>query len=123
MLPHYMAMGQTPDEYWNGDPDLVKAYRQAFNIRLEQRNNELWLQGLYILDALSVVIGNSFGGKGQKKRKYMENPIRITPLTEQEKIEQQQREWEKIDRALHEMKAEQTRRKRKAKQAESADSK
>lgn len=123
MLPHYMAMGQTPDEYWNGDPDLVKAYRQAFNIRLEQRNNELWLQGLYILDALSVVIGNSFGNKGHKKLKYMEKPIRITPLTEQEKIEQQQREWEKIDRALHEMKAEQMRRNRKAKQAESADSK
>lgn len=114
MLPYYMAMGQSADEYWNGNPNLAKAYRQAHNIRLEQRNQELWLQGMYIMDAFAVVLGNAFGGKGRKKQKYLSEPIRITPLTEQEKKEKEQREWERIDRALHMMKAEQETKKAKA---------
>lgn len=113
MCPYYMSMGQSADEYWNGNPNLAKAYRQAYNISLERRNQELWLQGLYIMDAFAVVLGNAFGGKGRKKQKYMSEPIRITPLTAQEKAEKEQREWERIDRALHMMKEEQMRKRKK----------
>lgn len=43
------------------------------------------MQGLYIHNAVATVIGNAFGKKGTKPEQYLEKPIRITPMTEQEK--------------------------------------
>lgn len=52
LCPEYMAMGMTYDEYWNGDPVLPKYYRKMTKIKNKQRNRELWLQGMYIYEAL-----------------------------------------------------------------------
>jgi len=49
----YLVMGMTYDEFYNGDPNLVRAYRKAFKTKLENRNMEMWLQGAYIYDAIS----------------------------------------------------------------------
>ncbi len=48
-------MGMPRDEYWNGDPSAVKDYRKAKEIKNKQRNYELWLQGMYIYEALCDV--------------------------------------------------------------------
>lgn len=42
----------TPEQYWDGDNDLTRAYYKAEKIRLERLNQQLWLQGRYIYDAL-----------------------------------------------------------------------
>lgn len=77
-----MLCGMTPEQYWNGDPYLAVAYRKLHKLRVQQRNEELWLQGLYNLDALSVALNNAFS---KKKAKYMERPLQIFPKTEEEK--------------------------------------
>ena len=69
----------TNEEFWYGEPRLAKAYREAQKLRDEHLNQQLWLQGLYNYDALSVVISNAFGGKGAKKLKYMAEPIELHP--------------------------------------------
>lgn len=51
-FPYYLAIGMTTDEYWHGDPTLCKAFRKADLIRQERMNNEKWLQGAYIYEAL-----------------------------------------------------------------------
>ena len=52
--PVYMAMGMSYEQYWNwdGDADIYRCYREAHQLRNEQKNHELWLQGLYIYEAL-----------------------------------------------------------------------
>lgn len=91
-----MAIGMSPQEYWEGDPYLVWDYKRAHNLKVEQRNQELWLQGLYIFNAFGTVLANAFAKKGAKKQKYIEKPIRITPLTEQEKRIQAEEERKKV---------------------------
>lgn len=83
-LPYYMAIGMTYDEYWNGDCELTKHYRNAHEIRLKQRNYELWLQGLYIHDAVGVVVANALRKKGAKPSKYTESPYPVTALEQRE---------------------------------------
>lgn len=84
-------------EFWEGDPWLVQGYRKAHDLRNEQRNQEMWLQGLYIHEAVAVAIANAFGKKkGQKPEKYLTKPIRITPLTEQEREAQAEAAREKL---------------------------
>lgn len=91
-----MAIGMSPKEYWEGDPYLVVDYKRAHNLKVEQRNQELWLQGLYIYNAFGTVLANAFAKKGSKKERYLEKPIRITPLTEQEKRVQAEEERKKV---------------------------
>lgn len=67
------------DEFWYGEPYLAEAYREAQRLRDERRNQELWLQGLYIYDAVGVVVSNSFGGKGHKKQSYRDHPLELHP--------------------------------------------
>lgn len=69
----------TADEFWYGEPCLAEAYREAQKLRDERRNQELWLQGLYVYDAFSVVVSNAFGGKSHSKQKYLEQPIELHP--------------------------------------------
>lgn len=82
----------TPDEYWHGPPGLAKAYREAYKIRANERNEELWRQGLYIYDAVSVAIHNNINlsGKNRERKTYMSEPLRIFAMTEEEKKQEQE---------------------------------
>ena len=59
VLPNYMAMGMTYDQFWDGEVGMKTAYREAYRIRIEQeqriadRNN--WLMGQYVVSALNAV--------------------------------------------------------------------
>lgn len=47
-----MSIGMSYDEFWNGDVALVGAYRKAQEIRDRRQNQVLWLQGMYVYEAL-----------------------------------------------------------------------
>lgn len=68
----------------------------AEDIKREQTNYFLWLQGAYIYDAVGVVIGNALSKKGATKKEYIKEPIRITPLTEEEKQIKAEKEKRKV---------------------------
>lgn len=79
-FPYYLSIGMTYDQYWNGDPQLVKAYRRAAEISVERRNQEMWLQGMYIYDALCCAspILRAFTKKGTKPVPYPKEPYPLT---------------------------------------------
>lgn len=70
----------TYDMYWNGDCLLTKYYREAHRLKNEQKNQELWLQGMYIYDALCKVspILHAFAKSGTKPVPYPEKPYAMT---------------------------------------------
>lgn len=88
-------MGMTADEYWRGAPELARHYRQAELIRLEQQNQLLWLQGLYIYDALCAAspVFRSFTKRGTKPIPYIESPY---PMTKRERKSDAAREEKKV---------------------------
>ncbi len=83
-FPYYLAIGMTYEQYWDGDPILVKYYREAEEIRLEKKNQELWLQGMYIYEAIcdASPILQAFAKKGSKPHPYSDRPY---PLTEKQR--------------------------------------
>lgn len=78
--PHYMAMGMTYDQYWHGDPWMTKAFREYDEIRRERENEMLWLQGMYVYEAICDVtpLLRTFS-KVKKPVPYAAEPY---PLTE-----------------------------------------
>ena len=101
MFPYYLSYGMSTDEYWNQSPLFVKAYRKKHWLDIETRNQELWMQGLYIYNAFGTVMANAFGKKGAKREKYLEKPIEIVPKTGKELKAEQERERQKLIKMLN----------------------
>ena len=97
-FPYYLAIGMTPEQYWDGDPSLTRAYRKADEIKRQQRNEAHWLQGMYIYEALCDVapLFHAFAKKGTKPRPYPDHPYALTTKErEKEQMILEQREREK----------------------------
>ncbi len=79
-FPYYLSIGMSCDEYWNGDPWLAKAYRKAEELKLEKMNQRLWLQGMYVYDAICCAspILHAFAKKGTKAVPYPKEPYPLT---------------------------------------------
>lgn len=85
----------TADQFWYGDSWLAESYRIAHDLKTERKNQEAWLHGFYIFDAITVGLSNALSKKGSQPHKYMEKPVRITPITKAEKEEIERIEREK----------------------------
>ena len=83
----------TYEDFWERSPALVKAYREAERIKIENTNTFEWLQGKYFYDALQVALANFSAGMSGKtgKNNYPQAPHRITPKTEEEIKAEKQR--------------------------------
>ena len=84
-FPYYLAIGMTPEQYWDGDPAWAKYYRQADELKLERLNQQLWLQGMYVYEAIcdASPILRAFAKKGTKPHPFTEKPY---PLTAKQRI-------------------------------------
>ena len=105
-FPYYLSIGMTYEQFWNGDPMLVKYYREAEEIRNEKKNQELWLQGMYIYEALCDVspVLHAFAKKGSKPQKYSSKPYAITEKQiRQEREERERKDAEKGKRFMEAM--------------------
>lgn len=92
-LPFYLSIGMTYDQYWDGDCELPKFYRQAHELRLRQTNHHLWLQGMYFYEALCDVspILHAFAEKGTKPHPYPSKPYAVSRQEMQEQAETNRR--------------------------------
>ena len=97
-FPYYLSIGMTEEQYWDRDSTLVKSYRKAEELRKERVNQEMWLQGMYIYDAiyrLSPIL-RAFAKKGTKARPYTEEPYPINKKTvEEAKLQKEKAKSEK----------------------------
>ena len=89
-----MSIGMTYDEFWNQDVKLVEVYRKAMELRDKRRNQELWLQGMYIYEALcdaSPLFRFSMKKGVVKPEPYAKEPYPITAAEVREREERDAR--------------------------------
>ena len=89
-----MSIGMTYDEFWNQDVRLVEVYRKAAELRDKRRNQELWLQGMYIYEALcdaSPLFRFSMKKGAIKPDPYVKEPYPITATEVREREERETR--------------------------------
>lgn len=77
-----MTYGMTYDQFWYGEPGLAKCYYEYNKLMNKKRNEEMWVNGMYTLNALNVALNNAFD---KRKIKYLSKPLDIYPKTETEK--------------------------------------
>lgn len=96
MCPWFLHYGMTWHEFWYESIDRLADYWQKYQFDIESRNQELWLQGMYIREAVASCLS--------KQAKYPEKPHRITEMTEAEREEENRRKVEKLREQLMEIK-------------------
>ena len=93
LFPYYLSIGMTEEQYWDRDSTLVVAYRKAEELKTNRKNQEMWLQGAYVYEALCRVspLLHAFAKKGTKPVPYIAEPFAIT----EKQAEYRQEEKEK----------------------------
>lgn len=86
-FPFYLAIGMSSAEYWEGDCSLTRYYRKAYKLKQEEINNNAWLQGLYIYDAVTTALHNALRGKNTKAREYAKQPYNYEKNEEKSEYE------------------------------------
>lgn len=89
----------TVDEFYRQDVELAVAYRRADELRKARKNEELWLQGLYIYDAICAVapILRAFS-KARQPEPYLKEPIDIFGKNVKKENEPKQTEPQKAQK-------------------------
>ena len=91
-----MAIGMTYEQYWYGDPLLVRAFYQADRLRRDRQDEAAWLTGLYVLNALNATVGNMFRKSGQAPAEYPEEPFSMKKIHEKRELTEQEKEQEAV---------------------------
>ena len=83
----------TYDDFWHGDVAMVRAYRKAQEFRDKRKNQEMWIQGMYVYEAILDVapILHAFTKKGTKPEPYSKEPYPITEADVREREEREER--------------------------------
>lgn len=72
------------DVFWRLTPRLLHAFVDADRMRKRELEIEMYVQGRYVYDAVSLALANGFRQKGSNPQNWMEEPYRILPFTEEE---------------------------------------
>lgn len=68
-------MGMTYDQYWYGDPQMVRAFYETHKLKKQRENETAWLHGLYVFHAVSIALANAFREKGKSAENYPAKPF------------------------------------------------
>lgn len=104
MCPIYMGYGMSYDEFWYKSPYRAKFYIDAYKRKIKQQDEYMWMQGMYIYEALCKVspILHAFSKKGTKPLPYSEKPyLYNNESLETEKEKEQQKKNEQLLVKLH----------------------
>lgn len=88
--------GMSWDEFWYESLDRLGVYWQKYQFEIEARNQETWLQGIYIKAAVASAL--------DRRNKYPDKPQRITEMTEAERDADSKAKVERLREQLLEIK-------------------
>ena len=99
LFPQYLLMGMTPEQYWDGESSLKKAFRKAYMLRMEieqknaDRNN--WYMGQYliaVLQSVPLLVGGLNVKRTTKLPEYPREPFLMAAEAAQKKEARRKRE-------------------------------
>lgn len=93
-----MSIGMSYEQFWHGDVNAFPHYREMHRMQTDRINEQMWLQGLYIYDALCCAspVFRDFTKKGTKPAPYPQAPYPISHKAKEHNEEiEQKKQYEK----------------------------
>ena len=95
VCPYYISFGMTYDQFWNGDVEMAKAYREAHEISLDEQNDLMWLNGMYVYNAIAALAPALKAFAKGRAKPYLEHPLGYEE--KQRRIEKENRQKKERD--------------------------
>lgn len=94
VFPLYLSLDMSYDEFYNKDCQLVKAYLKAYEMKQERDNTNMWIQGMYVYDAIlrASPILHPFAKGGTEPIPYLEQPYALSKEEQKAREEKEERE-------------------------------
>lgn len=102
--PMYMSYGMSYKDFWFGPAYMVQFYRDANKLRIRQQDENNWMIGMYVYEALidCSPILHAFSKKGAKPLPYADKPFLMDKLREKTEAEkEQEKENERLKAIVH----------------------
>lgn len=100
-------MGISYDEFWTLNPRKLKVLVEGYKLRRKIEDEQAWLLGGYVFQAVSTSLGNAFKKKNQKAKSYFElldKPFLDSIDTKETTEDEKQRYIDAFMASLHVMK-------------------
>lgn len=104
LCPYYMSIGMTYEQFWDGEAELPKYFREAHELKLREQNRMMYYQGAYVYTAIIAVspILRAFS-KAKEPAPY---PDDVFPISQKEAEEiKERREREQFEKNLNWLKS------------------
>ena len=86
-FPYYLALGMTYEQYWCSDPYLTVYYQKARKMKFDYDNQMAWINGMYIYDAVSAIVFNTWCRKeGEQCKNYTDKPYEFDEAKQEEEL-------------------------------------
>lgn len=94
-LPYALSIGVPYETFWTLNPHTLKPFLEAYKLKQKMMDEQMWMMGAYVHEAVGVVLANAFAKKTAKKAEYMKEPLlrkqqSTQELTEEQKMQQVQ---------------------------------
>ena len=88
------------DEFWRGNPQYFNSYVEAYRLKKSREDEaeafntdyQAWLVGLYVQQALSIVLSGAFGKRGGKRAQYPKEPLSFSKRKSEDREKKQEQE-------------------------------
>lgn len=89
-FPYYLALGMTYEQYWRSDPYLTVYYQKAKKMKFDYDNQMAWINGMYIYDAVSAIVFNTWCRKeGEQCKDYTNKPYEFDRAKQEEELKKE----------------------------------
>lgn len=89
-FPYYLALGMTYEQYWSSDPYLTVYYQKAKKMKFDYDNQMAWINGMYIYDAVSAIVFNTWCRKeGEQCKNYTDKPYEFDEAKQEEELKKE----------------------------------
>lgn len=65
-------MGYTYNDFWDMNPRILEVIAEGYKLNRKVKDEDQWLLGGYIFEAVTIAVGNMFKKKGQKAQSYFD---------------------------------------------------
>ena len=95
-------------QFWNQDVCLVKAYREASKIKRDLRNQDMWIQGAYIYEAIldaAPALRFSLSKEPPKPIPYRDEPFPLFESKAEKKKREERNKEKQMEKIANSMNA------------------
>ena len=107
LFPQYLMIGMTPEQYWDGESSLKRAYMKAYRMRVEEQqrmqDTQNWYMGQYImcvLQAVPLLVGGLNVKPTTRLPEYPEKPFLLKQEADRKEQNRKKKEEDQTRMAM-----------------------